>query len=219
MRPRSADHCRPAPSPPIEDLHRHLVTDMSRGPQAMRAAVYIGCNARHGDVSFGNRPHPPASAPDIERRCSSLHRNAVDAYWRRITDPSNTALLERVRSDLRGRTLACHCVARPCVEAGNIRAHACLPCHGHCLAALANCTKRQFETALTILHPTTLAAPPRPRLSSQLTEPRCMPNPLHEPPTPVPAHGAPRIPPRPARSTRATRLPLPSGPPGPTPDR
>ena len=155
------------------------------------------------------RHRAPATPPQRRRRLLATHHRPIQ----------HTALLERVRSDLRGRTLACHCVARPCIEAGNIQTHACLPCHGHCLAALANCTQRQFATALTILHPTTLAAPPRPRLSSQLTEPRRTHDPPPEPPAPLPAHDAPRTPHRLARSTRATRLPLPSGPPGPTPDR
>ena len=79
--------------------------------------------------------------PDTARR--SAHRLAVDAYWRYITEPQQGPLLERVRTELKGRTLACHCVGRPCITEEGDEVDACLPCHAHCLAALANCTARQ----------------------------------------------------------------------------
>ena len=112
-------------------------------------SVYIGSDARHGDTSFGDLLHPPAHTPHAER--PRLHRESADAYWQRIADPANSSLLERVRGELRGRFLACHCVARPCVEADGAQARTCLPCHGHCLAALANCTSRQLDQALAAL--------------------------------------------------------------------
>ena len=79
--------------------------------------------------------------PDTARRVA--HRTAVDEYWRYITDPQQEPLLERVCAELKGRVLACHCVGRPCVTEDGDEVDACLPCHAHCLAALANCTARQ----------------------------------------------------------------------------
>ena len=126
----------------LEHEYRYLVVDVDRQPVQARGSVYVGTTSRHGDTSFGNRCHPPGRMPDTARRAA--HCLAVDAYWRHITDPQQEALLTRVCTELKGRVLACHCVGRPCItEEGDEVEDACLPCHAHCLAALANCTSRQ----------------------------------------------------------------------------
>ena len=58
-----------------------------------------------------------------------------------------------MRSELRGRRLACHCVGRVVIgEGGERLPDACLPCHGHSLAAAANCTSRQLAQIGDAIH-------------------------------------------------------------------
>ena len=91
-----------------------------------------------------NRAHPSHDTPDAQR--PALHRSSVDRYWARLLGPEGGVLLLRARGELRGRRLACHCVGRPVVDAAGERVTAaCLPCHAHSLAAVANCTDRQLQ--------------------------------------------------------------------------
>ena len=136
----------------LEADWRHQVVDIDRGGVAARCgAVYVGCNARLGDTAFGNRPHPPHNALDAAR--PQLHRAAVDDFWARLMSEDGAALLQRVRGELRGRRLACHCVGRRVVDGEGVRVpDACLPCHGHSLAAAANCTTRQLAQIAEAIH-------------------------------------------------------------------
>ena len=93
----------------------------------------------------------PGSTPATER--PQLHRTAVDDFWARLVSDDGAALLQRARSELRGRRLACHCVGREVVDDGGGRLpDACLPCHGHSLAAAANCTPRQLAQIAEAIH-------------------------------------------------------------------
>ena len=77
----------------LEAGWRHLVVDIDRGGVvATCGSVYIGCNPRHGDTAFGNRPHPPHNTPDAQR--PQLHRTLVDDFWERLLTPEGEKLAD-----------------------------------------------------------------------------------------------------------------------------
>ena len=100
----------------------HLVTC-----EAKAQSVYIG---RNNEGVWGNRVSRPL------RRTTAEHRLAVDRYWEwLLQDAAGRQCITAARGQLRGKVLRCHCPPP-------------LPCHGHALAAVANCTEQQLNSLL-----------------------------------------------------------------------
>ena len=99
----------------LEAQWRYLVLDAEDCNTCLhKNAVYVGADQSRGGFPFvGDAyayayPHP--CVPDGER--PALHRAIVDAQWELLTSPDEAELLQRARSELKGRHLACHCAGQ-----------------------------------------------------------------------------------------------------------
>ena len=105
---------------------RHLVCNLEDGGPWPDSMVYVG---RRGDGRWDNRVSRPAA------RTTAAHQTAVDAYWQWLLEETDgQRCVEAARRELRGKPLGCHCSP--------------LPCHGHALAVIANCSDEE----LAMLH-------------------------------------------------------------------
>ena len=107
---------------------RHLVSNLDDGELQPDGTVYVG---RRSDGQWGNRVSRPTAHTE------PAHQVAVDTYWRWLLEEiDGQRCVEAARRELRGKQLVCHCAP--------------LPCHGHALAVVANCSDHE----LAILHGT-----------------------------------------------------------------
>lgn len=107
---------------------RHLVVDVRAWPVSEwvpRRIVYCGRSSKYGPVGFGNL----AARPTL-----GLHGTAKVDEWERcvreyaiwLAAPARTYMRRRIRRELKGKSLACHCAGDG------------LPCHCEVIAAWAN---------------------------------------------------------------------------------
>ena len=131
------------------DRWRHLVRDVN---EHVRSAVYVGRSTFDGQpshmqgelVSFGNPERTRFSK--AQERGASLQeltdewQRCVDVYTRRTLSSEGQALRDRIREELPGRELACHCVRKRLP-----RRQVSLPCHATIMAVIANCEESDLQ--------------------------------------------------------------------------
>ena len=115
----------------------HLVTDVEEQRRAVRSGTqptwdtaYVG-RSRRWSIGFGNKEHVRLSAKEQQDATHTAlqgeWQRCVDAYTQYIFSPDYSDLRDRIRGELQGRVLVCHCKSRG------------LPCHASIIAVIANC--------------------------------------------------------------------------------
>jgi hypothetical protein len=133
----------------LTEQWRFLARDVN---ERVHNAVYVGRSTFNGQparvkeelVRFGNPEHTHFSRAE-EREASIQEltdewQRCVDAYTRRTLSSEGQALRNRIRDELPGRELACHCV-RKRLPGRQVS----LPCHAIVMAVIANCEESDLQ--------------------------------------------------------------------------